>query len=525
MSATIVVNRRDLREAPALLPFPAPRPLDEIQVGTAPPPPPQPTRDLRHPESTGRTWANPREAAYRIATLLLIGDWLMACVAIVTGLLIREWQVGGAQLTSVFGVGPRAYLLLWSMAAAGVFSWLLLMSKTYELENLFRIQRCLKNLLRVAILWSVAIWACIGLFRIEGFTPRIGAIYSMVALAVFVTAWRLVAFVTLANSRLKRAASFRVLVIGWSEKAEHLRHAMQMDLAELGDIVGYVPFDQGQTTAPNDLDCLGDYRSLHAIVKAHGISSIVLADVSGGAAEIQRLIRFCQREMIGFQLVPDYFPALHSSLQIQTVSGVPLLGVNQLPLDRALNRALKRTLDIVGSLLGIAVSSLVLPWFCALVFIESPGPVIFRQKRTSRSGRSFYIYKIRSMHLNAEAESGAVWCKKEDPRRLKIGAFMRRWNIDELPQFFNVLSGEMSLVGPRPERPELIERFKEEIPNYNARHEVQAGLTGWAQIHGWRGDTDLRKRIEADLYYLENWSVMLDLYCIAATFFRTKNAH
>jgi exopolysaccharide biosynthesis polyprenyl glycosylphosphotransferase len=229
--------------------------------------------------------------------------------------------------------------------------------------------------------------------------------------------------------------------------------------------------------------------------------------------------------MIGFQLVPDYFPALNASLQIQTVSGVPLLGVNQLPLDRTLNRALKRTLDIVGALIGIVGSALILPWFCALVFIESPGPIIFRQKRTSRSGRAFHIYKIRSMRLDAESRTGAVWCKKEDPRRLRIGTFMRKWNIDELPQFLNVLTGDMSLVGPRPERPELIERFKEEIPNYNARHEVRAGLTGWAQIHGWRGDTDLRKRIEADLYYMENWSVMLDLYCIAATFFRTKNAH
>jgi lipopolysaccharide/colanic/teichoic acid biosynthesis glycosyltransferase len=129
------------------------------------------------------------------------------------------------------------------------------------------------------------------------------------------------------------------------------------------------------------------------------------------------------------------------------------------------------------------------------------------------------------MRINAESASGAVWCTKDDPRRLKIGTFMRKYNVDELPQFWNVLKGDMSLVGPRPERPELIERFKDEIPNYNARHEVRSGLTGWAQIHGLRGDTDLSKRIEADLYYLENWSVMMDLYCILATFFKVKNAH
>ena len=129
------------------------------------------------------------------------------------------------------------------------------------------------------------------------------------------------------------------------------------------------------------------------------------------------------------------------------------------------------------------------------------------------------------MKLNAETGTGAVWAKQEDPRRLKIGTFMRKTNVDELPQFWNVLKGDMSLVGPRPERPELIERFKDEIPNYNVRHEVRAGLTGWAQINGLRGDTDLRQRIEADIYYLENWSVMLDLYCIFATFFKVKNAY
>jgi lipopolysaccharide/colanic/teichoic acid biosynthesis glycosyltransferase len=207
------------------------------------------------------------------------------------------------------------------------------------------------------------------------------------------------------------------------------------------------------------------------------------------------------------------------------VSGVPLLGVNQLPLDRTFNRVLKRSVDVLGAVVGLGLCTLILPWFCAMVYLESPGPVIYRQRRISRSGRTFKIYKVRSMHLDAEQTTGAVWCKREDPRRLRIGTFMRRWNIDELPQFLNVLKGEMSLVGPRPERPELIEKFKDKIPNYNARLESRAGLTGWAQIHGLRGDTDLRKRVEADLYYLENWSLGLDLYCLAATLFKSKNAH
>jgi lipopolysaccharide/colanic/teichoic acid biosynthesis glycosyltransferase len=182
-------------------------------------------------------------------------------------------------------------------------------------------------------------------------------------------------------------------------------------------------------------------------------------------------------------------------------------------------------MDIFGAIVGLGICAFIIPPLALAVYMESPGPILYKQRRTSRGGRTFNIFKIRSMKLDAESTSGAVWCKKEDPRRLKIGTFMRKFNIDELPQFWNVLIGDMSLVGPRPERPELIEKFKDEIPNYNARHEVRAGLTGWAQIQGLRGDTDLTKRVEADLYYLENWNVMADFYCIVATFFKIKNAH
>lgn len=526
MSATTVPTGSHLRETSPRIGLSCPVDDARIEISdTTSPFSPPPERSKKRSPASHRSIA-PREYGYRISLLLLVGDWLTASAAILSGLLIREWQIGVSPFHTILGVASHRYMVGWSLAAGGLLCWFMLLSKSYELENLFRIQRCLKNLLRAVLLWSLAIWAGIGLFRIEGFTPRIGAIYCMIALAVYLTSWRLAAFVVLANSSLKRAASFRVLVIGWSDKAARLRNAMQMDLAELGDIVGHIKLPFGAAAEPpDDLECLGTYADLAAIVREYQIDSIVLADVTGPSVEIQRLIRFCQKEMIGFQMVPDYFPALNSSLQVQTVSGVPLLGVNQLPLDRTLNRAFKRTLDIVGSIVGLAFCAVILPWFCAIVFIESPGPVIFRQRRTSRSGRSFFIYKIRSMRLDAELKTGAVWCKKEDPRRLRIGTFMRRWNIDELPQFFNVLKGDMSLVGPRPERPELIERFKDEIPNYNARHEVRAGVTGWAQIHGWRGDTDLGKRIEADLYYLENWSIMLDLYCLVATFFRTKNAH
>jgi exopolysaccharide biosynthesis polyprenyl glycosylphosphotransferase len=269
---------------------------------------------------------------------------------------------------------------------------------------------------------------------------------------------------------------------------------------------------------------LGEFSALPELVAECQASSIILADVSLPASDIQNLIAFTQRELLGFQMIPDYFPALNSGLQVQTISGVSLLGVSKLPLDSMINRMMKRLIDIIGAAFGILVTSPIVLLFSTIVFAESPGPVFYEQRRTSRSGRTFLIYKIRSMRPDAEAGSGAVWCTKDDDRRLRVGSFMRRWNIDELPQFWNVLKGDMSLVGPRPERPELILKFKDEIPNYNARHEVRSGLTGWAQIQGLRGNTDLNLRIEADLFYLENWSLIFDFYCIISTFFKPKNA-
>jgi exopolysaccharide biosynthesis polyprenyl glycosylphosphotransferase len=237
------------------------------------------------------------------------------------------------------------------------------------------------------------------------------------------------------------------------------------------------------------------------------------------------LANLCEREMVQFKIVPSYFQILVSGLHLETVSGVPVLGVSQLPLDLPVNFLLKRMTDIVGALVGLILSIPLIAFFSMLVYAESPGPVIYRQRRMGRNGQPFDILKIRSMRLDAEAGTGVGWTVKEDPRRLRVGAFMRRWNIDEVPQFWNVLKGEMSLVGPRPERPELIQNFKDEIPHYNARHNAKPGITGWAQIKGLRGDTDLGERIRADLYYLENWNMLLDFQIMALTFVKRRNAY
>jgi exopolysaccharide biosynthesis polyprenyl glycosylphosphotransferase len=396
--------------------------------------------------------------------------------------------------------------------------------KTYDVGNLYRLHIWAMNAVKALALWLVVMLAVVGLFRSLDFAPRAGLVYSVAALAVLQLVWRLLAYAFLMQPRVRDAASHRIIIVGWNEKAALLRPALRHDAAQLGEIIGCVPAPDGRFVLkpPGDLAILGSYEDLGRVAQEFDATAVILADVSCPPRDVEALIGLCQREMLDFQMVPAFFPALGTGLQVKLVSGVPLLGVSRLPLDRLVNRIIKRGIDVVGALVGLALTLPIMAVFAVLVYLESRGPVLYRQHRTSRCGRSFSIYKIRSMRLDAEATTGAVWARADDPRQLKIGALMRRWDIDELPQFWNVLVGDMSLVGPRPERPELIARFKEEIPNYNIRHEIRAGLTGWAQIHGYRGDTDLRKRIEYDVYYLENWNPVLDLYCVAATLFRRR---
>lgn len=468
----------------------------------------------------------PRERAYGLCALLLIGDWVAACAAIFVGLELRNLQKAGWTFPSGDLFDFQTSPIPWSLAGGTLFTWLMVMFKTYEVLNLYRMRLWSKNLIRSVMICSVVVWAYIGLFQATGYTPRVGVAYCVITLICFGTLWRLTSFIFLIQPDVKEAASSRVIVVGWNEKVAHLRKAMRRDLAQLSEIIGCVPMPGGNFASrpPAELAVLGNYYDVPRLVAECHANSIILSDVTCSSTEIQQLILFCQREMIGFQMVPEYFPALNSGLQVQTLSGVPLLGVCHLPLDRTLNRLIKRVMDIVGALIGSCAAVLFVPVFGLIVYLESPGPILERQLRASRGGRMFHIYKIRSTRVRAETPESASGINVEEPAQLRVGKFMQKYDIDELPQFWNVLIGDMSLVGPCPERPELIERLKDEIPNYNARHEVRAGLTGLAQIQGLKGENDLTRRIEADLHYLENWSVMTDLYCIVATVFRSRTA-
>ena len=229
--------------------------------------------------------------------------------------------------------------------------------------------------------------------------------------------------------------------------------------------------------------------------------------------------------MVAFRWIADIFGLLTAKMQVSYLGQVSILSFMDSPLSDWENRVLKRGMDVLVSALALAALSPVFLFLAMLVKSDSKGPVFFFQERLGEDGRHFRLIKFRTMRAGAESKTGPVWAKENDERRTKIGAFLRQNNLDELPQFWNVLAGDMSLVGPRPERPHFASRFKEDIPRYMARHSIRSGITGWAQVHGLRGNTSIEERTKYDLYYIENWSLLLDVKILALTLFAKQNAY
>jgi exopolysaccharide biosynthesis polyprenyl glycosylphosphotransferase len=352
------------------------------------------------------------------------------------------------------------------------------------------------------------------------------ALLSAFTILISLLSWRVFFQRFMRSGTITRLLRQRIVILGWSEATAQLARQTWEAFIYPCEIVGYIEIasDPDTTGIPPTVPCLGTKENLVAILNHHQVDVAFLARTEMAADDILELAQICQKEMVEFKVIPTCFPALASGMHVEWVSGVPILGTDRLRLNRLHVRMEKRALDIVGALVGLLLAGPLIAIFTVLVYLESPGPVFYPQCRLGIKGRPFNMFKIRSMKLNAEKSGSLGWTVKDDPRRLKIGIFMRRWNIDELPQFWNVLKGEMSLVGPRPELPSSIANFKPKIVHYNLRHSVKPGLTGWAQVNGWRGDTDVSERIRLDLFYIDNWSLLLDVQTMILTLYKHKNA-
>jgi exopolysaccharide biosynthesis polyprenyl glycosylphosphotransferase len=317
-----------------------------------------------------------------------------------------------------------------------------------------------------------------------------------------------------------------VLILGTDHVAVHVQHTFRQEPMLRSDVLGFLhtSLDSPNSEIPAEL-ILGSLDELATLIGERKVDQIVLTDSHLHHDRIVQILLLCERNLITFKMVPDLFRIMTTSMDVQALNDIPLLGISTWPLDQFWNRLVKRIEDVLGAVVGIIISAPIIAVSAILIKRSSPGPVFYRQERCGEEGRSFTLYKLRTMHVGAEDKSGPVWTTEDDDRRTAAGAFLRRHNLDELPQFWNVLRGDMSLVGPRPERPHFVEQFKEDIGRYMWRHVSKPGLTGWAQVNGLRGNTDLKERIKYDLFYLENWSLAFDFKILAKTFFAKQNAY
>ncbi|HXU45938.1 MAG TPA: undecaprenyl-phosphate glucose phosphotransferase [Thermoanaerobaculia bacterium] len=326
----------------------------------------------------------------------------------------------------------------------------------------------------------------------------------------FVAFGRMAVRAILRRVRLSGHNLQRILIIGAGVLGREITQKL-LAHRDLGfEIVGFLDDDPGKVDSEIlGIPVLGTLRQAEEIVASRSIDHVYVALPIEAYRKTLQILQRMGNEIVDIKLVPDILQYVTLNASLEDVDGTPVINLSQVPLQ-GWNSMVKRAMDVAISLAALLALLPFLPLAALAIWLEDRGPIFYRQERMGLDGKSFMILKFRSMRADAEASSGPVWAIKDDPRRTRVGGFLRRWSIDELPQLWNVLAGDMSIVGPRPERPTFVREFKHKIPQYMLRHRVKAGITGWAQVHGWRGNTSIRKRIQYDLYYIENWSLGLD---------------
>ncbi|MDO4519582.1 MAG: undecaprenyl-phosphate glucose phosphotransferase [Eubacteriales bacterium] len=339
---------------------------------------------------------------------------------------------------------------------------------------------------------------------------------------------RLLTFYSLEEMRKKGFNQKQMLLVGYSRAAEeYIKRVLQNP--QWGYVIRGI-LDDGQEIGKEyrGIKVIGSVADLSVLLPENQLDEIAITLGLSEYDRLEEIVSLCEKSGVHTKFIPDYNKIIPTKPYTEDILGLPVINIRYVPLSNTFNAFVKRIMDIFGSLFGIVVASPVMLIFAILVKLTSKGPLIYKQERVGLHNHTFMMYKFRSMEVQPEAEEKKAWTVKNDPRVTGIGRFMRKTSIDELPQLFNILKGDMSLVGPRPERPFFVEKFREEIPRYMVKHQVRPGLTGWAQVNGLRGDTSIRKRIECDVYYIENWTIGFDIKIMFLTIFKgfiNKNAY
>lgn len=391
-------------------------------------------------------------------------------------------------------------------------------SKRYEIWNIIK-----ANSLGILYFIAILFYLQISLKYSRWFT-----LYFYIINTAFSIFFRIGLRYLLKSFRKKGYNLKHIVLVGYSRAAEeyidrilaspqwgyHI-HGIVSDIKEIG-------------ATYHDVPVIAPIEKLSSLLEQNDLDEIAITLGLNDYHKLEKIVALCEKSGVHTKFIPDYNHIIPTRPYIEDVGGLPVINIRQVPLSNFVNRMIKRLVDIIGATFAILLFSIPMIIVAILVKTTSKGPLIFSQVRVGLHNKEFKMYKFRSMCEQTEASEKKAWTTKNDPRITPIGRFIRKTSIDELPQLFNVLKGEMSLIGPRPERPFFVEKFKEEVPRYMIKHQVRPGLTGWAQVNGYRGDTSIRKRIDCDLYYIENWSLGLDFKILIMTFFTgfvNKNAY
>ncbi len=456
------------------------------------------------------------------ASLYLLGDLLATFAAFFVAFWLRF-----DPLVEFFGQGlPDTGYYMWPLLPVVMLVW----PVVFYFHGLYQVRRGRSRVDEVLTLVLAVILAAVLLsvfifwyrpLRPDGevFTYSRGflGIFAITDL-VLVTVSRMTLRAYLSWRRLRGENTQRILIVGAGVSGREIAAKLNAH-RELGfEVIGYLDDDPnklGKTV--EGAPVIGNTRQVQEVLEERMVDQVYVALPLDAHRKMMRILQQVGNECVEVKLVPDILQYATLKAVIEDVDGTPVINLSQVPMQ-GWHSLVKRVMDIAVS--GTAMLALLplLPFVAAMIWLEDKGPIFYRQERMGLDGRPFTMLKFRSMRVNAESSTGPVWATKDDPRRTRIGEFLRRWSLDELPQLWNVLRGDMSIVGPRPERPAFVHEFKHKLPQYMVRHRVKAGITGWAQVHGWRGNTSIKKRLQYDLYYIENWSLTLDVKIVWMTF-------
>ncbi|TNJ55276.1 undecaprenyl-phosphate glucose phosphotransferase [Paenibacillus hemerocallicola] len=454
---------------------------------------------------------------------------LVDFIVIQFSFLISWWLKFKSGLLSFHGALPFSSYFQWSaiygVVAIGTGYFVLFYSSKRRRRFSFEV-------FKIVQVHLIAIFILLGILFIvkEVHVSRAFLVLLVASSVVFLTIYRYMIKTGLKYFREKGYNKLFVLIIGAGSLGRRFYENLYLHPEHGYEVVGFL--DDYQTSHESEYmrykPILGTTAELEQVLRDVLIDEVIIALPLDAHHKYGNIISNCEKAGVKIMIIPDYFDYLPARPYFDNFAGIPLINVRDIPLDDFRNRVAKRAFDIIFAFLALLFTSPLLVIIFIAIKLTSPGPVLFKQERVGLNRRRFMMYKFRTMEVMPQVSSDTEWTQPNDPRRTRLGKFLRKTSLDELPQFFNVLMGHMSVVGPRPERPHFVEQFKEGVPKYMIKHHIRPGITGWAQASGLRGDTSIEERIKHDIFYIENWTFLFDIKIILKTIFNgfvNKNAY